>query len=544
MTTIDTAPSTTNLTDMVSRPGRTATALTVRQVRRGAALVAVLAAAMSALVAGTHASTVSSPAQAEALAALAGNPAIRTLFGEPTDLADPGGFTVWRTGIFLAVLIGAWTLLATTRITRGEEDAGRVDLLLSGPLTARHLLRRQLVVLLTAAAIAGAAATVALLVAGTDPAGAVVHGSGLALIGMFFAGTGALTAQVFTARSAATGGAVAVLAVGLMLRMVGDGAPQLGWVRWLTPFGLTGLSRPYDTNRWLPLLVLAAATAAVTVAAVLAGRRDVRGGWVTPAAGRPPRFALLGSVPAFALRRMLRPLAGWATGIGAYFLLIGLIAESMITFLADNPHFADLAARAGFAGLDAVEGYAATLFALLALPVSGFATARITALHADETGRRWTLLCAGPRTRRSAAGAEVLITTAGSVALTLVAGAAVAAGAVVSGAPLSLTEALAGALNVLPVALLGLGAAVLALGVAPQFIGWIAALPTVGGFLLLILADSIDAPAWIAKLSPFAHLARVPAEGPQVTAAAIMLLLGGIGCVVGLATYGRRDLAT
>ncbi|MEK8110427.1 hypothetical protein NKG94_51120 [Micromonospora sp. M12] len=40
------------------------------------------------------------------MAALARNPAIRTLFGEPVALDQPGGFTVWRTGTVLAVLLG------------------------------------------------------------------------------------------------------------------------------------------------------------------------------------------------------------------------------------------------------------------------------------------------------------------------------------------------------------------------------------------------------------------------------------------------------
>ena len=84
---------------------------------------------MSALVVATFRSAALDPA---ALGALARNPAIRTLFGEPVALADPGGFTVWRTGTVLAVLIGVWAMLAATRITRGEEDAGRWSMLLSG----------------------------------------------------------------------------------------------------------------------------------------------------------------------------------------------------------------------------------------------------------------------------------------------------------------------------------------------------------------------------------------------------------------------------
>ncbi|MBM2619400.1 hypothetical protein JIG36_27990 [Actinoplanes sp. LDG1-06] len=541
MTALDAAPAPV-APSTAGAPGRAVTRLTVRQVRRGALAVGVLAAGMSALVAATHAEVVASPEQAASLASLATNPAIRTLFGEPGDLGDPGGFTVWRTGIFLSVLLGAWCLLAATRITRGEEESGRTELLLAGLVTPRHLLARQLTILSLAAAATGAAVSVALSAAGTDRPGALVHGAGLGLTGVFFAATGLLAAQIFPARSAATGSATAVLAAGLMVRMIGDGVAALGWLRWLTPFGLTGLTRPYDTNRWLPLMVLAAMTAAVLAAAVAANRRDVRGGWLAPRAGRAPRTTLLGSAPAFALRRMLRPLSGWAAGIAAYYLLIGLIAASMISFLADNPELADLAGQAGFGSLGAVEGYAATLFALLAMPASGFATTRLTAFFADENSGRLTLLCAAPRTRQKLAGIEVATAAAGTLVLALVAALATWAGTTISGAPLSLTAAVAGALNVLPIAALGLGASALALGVAPRAIGWFGALPVVGGFLLLVIADSVRAPVWVTGLSPYAHIALVPLESPDWVAAAVMTSIAACAGAAGLAAYARRDL--
>ncbi len=53
---------------------------------------------------------------------------------QPVALDDPGGFTVWRTGLPVLVLSSVWVLLTASRITRGEEDAGRVDLLLAGRL--------------------------------------------------------------------------------------------------------------------------------------------------------------------------------------------------------------------------------------------------------------------------------------------------------------------------------------------------------------------------------------------------------------------------
>ena len=63
------------------------------------------------------------------------NPAVRALYGMPFDVTNAGGFTVWRVGTFLCVFAGLWALMATTRVLRGEEEAGRWDLLLTAPVT-------------------------------------------------------------------------------------------------------------------------------------------------------------------------------------------------------------------------------------------------------------------------------------------------------------------------------------------------------------------------------------------------------------------------
>ncbi|HXV93057.1 MAG TPA: polyketide antibiotic transporter, partial [Pseudonocardia sp.] len=505
---------------------RALTGLALRQVRRGALIVMVVVAGMAATVAVTYESAVGDALSPAALAALAENPAVRTLFGEPVALGDPGGFTVWRTGTALAVVVGVWGLLAATRITRGEEDAGRWDLLLAGRIRLATAVAGHLAVIIGALLLTGVATAAALVAAGTAAGGALLFAAAIALTGVFFAAAGALAAQVFPARAAATGATVALLGATLLARMVGDGVDALGWLRWLSPFGLLALARPYEANRVLPLVVLALAAAALVAAVpAAAARRDVRGGWLAPRTGRAARRALLGSVPAFAMRRLLRPLAGWTAGIGAYVLLIGLLTVSMTDFLAENAQFADMAGEAGFGAIGSVEGFAGTLFSLLAIPVGVFAAVRIAATAADEADRRLTLLYAQPLTRLRLLGAEVAATAAGALVLVVAAGLALWAGAVAVGAGLGLGAALAGALNVLPVVLLCLGAAVLALGRAPRVVALVGMLPAVGGFLLLVLADSTGAPEWVGELSPFAHLATVPEVGPDWTAAVVMVAL-------------------
>ncbi|WP_423834533.1 hypothetical protein [Streptomyces manipurensis] len=503
-----------------------------------------MAAGMSAVAVAAHRSAVKDQVGAEALQALAGNPAIRTLFGEPVALDEAGGFAVWRTGTALAVVLAVWALLAATRITRGEEDAGRWDALLAGRVPVTTVVAHHLAVLLAASLLAGAAAFAGLAAAGATPGGAAVHSAGLALCGMFFASVGALAAQVFATRASASGAAVTVLGIAMLLRMVGDGAAGLGWLRWLSPFGLTALARPYDQNRLVPLLVLlAAGVVLATVAAVAAGGRDIRGGYLRSSSGRAPRIWLLGSVQAFALRRLARPLAAWSAGVGAYYLLIGVLAESMTDFLADNPHFADLAAQAGFTGLATVRGYAATLFALLAIPAGAFAAIRLAALAADEAGRRLTLLLAQPLTRTRMLTAEISTAIGGVIALTTIAGLATWTGTKAAGAGLSLSAALAGAWNVLPIALLCLGTGTLALGWAPRAVTLIGSLPAAGGFLLKVIADTSAWPTWVGQLSPFTHLAAVPGTTVNWPATLMMAAIAALTTATGILRYRRRDLS-
>jgi ABC-2 type transport system permease protein len=526
-----------------SRAGRVVTGALVRQLRRGTVIVALIAGGLPAFVAAEYERTFRGALGTESLAALAENPAIRTLFGPAVALEDPGGFTVWRTGTVLAVLVGVWAALAGTRVTRGEEEAGRTDLVLSGRVRLTGLLRRALAVVLGAGAVVGAAVTLGLLLAGTAPAGAVLFGTVIGGTAMTGGALGVLAGQLRDERRAASGLAVSVLLAGLLARMVGDGVGALSWLHWASPFGVLPRVAPYADDRMAPLLVLAVQVGAVSaVALVLAGARDVGAGlWGARDLTRGPS-RLLRSLPGLAVHAVRRPTAAWSAGVAAYFLLIGLLAPSMQDFLRENPAFAEMAAAAGFDRLASVQGYAASLFSLLAVPVGAYAAGRVAVLAADEAASRLVLLYSCPVGRLRWAGWQVLAAGAGALVVAGVAGLSTWVGASAVGAQLGLGEALAGALSVVPVALLCLGAAVLALGWAPSAVLPVGVLPAAGGYLLLVLADSFGWPDPVRALSPFAHLAAVPAEGPDVGGALGMVVVALLLGVVGLVGYARRDL--
>ena len=152
------------------------------------------------------------------------NPAVRALYGMPFDVTNAGGFTVWRVGTFLCVFAGLWALMATTRVLRGEEEAGRWDLLLTSPVTrarragqsregARRRRRRRRT----------RGVRIVRRQAANQPDRRRSTPSASTLLTLTFVAVGAVTSQLFGARRRAVGTAGGVLGVSYVIRMIADG---------------------------------------------------------------------------------------------------------------------------------------------------------------------------------------------------------------------------------------------------------------------------------------------------------------------------------
>ena len=525
-------------------PGRAVSRLAVRQLRRSAVLVALICGTMSALVAFQY-QPIGALLDESGLRVLAENPAIRILSGPPVALDNPGGFTAWRTGTAVSVLVSAWIMLAATRITRGEEDSRRWDLLLAGRLRMLDVAARCLAGLVGCSALIGVAIAAGLLAARTQPTGAVIYAVGIACTAATFATTALLAAQVMPSRSGATGVTTAALGVSLMLRMISDGSRQSAWLAWVTPFGLAARSAPYAENRIVPLMVLGAVPVALAGAALFAAsHRDLGDGVVTVPVSRPPRTRSLQSIGGFAFRRSVRTTLGWATGIAAYFFLVGVLLPSILKLFQTNPRIAKLAAPAGMGAHELVNVGAAVLFGVLAVPTGLYAAVRLAAMVADEKAGRLNLLFAQPISRVRLVSTEIMVTIGGVVALHCSAAIGIWSGAKITGAPLQLGASLAGALNSVPVALLAAGAAAVGVGWLPSAAAAIGALPVVGGFLVNVIMKSTNAPGWVANLSPWTYLAAVPDAPPDRASTAIFLLVDAVLAALGVYGYVQRDLAT
>jgi ABC-2 type transport system permease protein len=211
---------------------------TLRDARTRTAAYGYLFAAISFVQPFAYRHSYSTVAERMAFArSFADNKAVRLLYGEPFDLLSAGGYAAWRVGGSLAIFAAIFGLLAATRALRGEEESGRLDLVLSGIVGRRGAYLAAIAGVAATAAILWLASFAGLLLARLNAGGAAYLALAIVSVGAVFVGVGALASQVAPTRRQATGLATAALAAWFVLRVIGDTSSGAGWLRWTTPFG-------------------------------------------------------------------------------------------------------------------------------------------------------------------------------------------------------------------------------------------------------------------------------------------------------------------
>ena len=467
---------------------------------------------------------------------------LRLLYGLPHDVATVNGYAAWRVGGVLAIAAAIYGLLAGVRLTRGEEDSGRLELVLAAPVG------RSVVGLATLAALAGGTATVwlaefaGLLVGGVPFGGAADLALATASILPVCAALGALAGQVAPERGLALqlgGGAVAVL---FLLRVLADIVGGLGWMRWLTPLGWAELLRPFAGAQPAVLLAPIGASALLLGAAArIAARRDIGSGLLPARDRAQPRLALLGSPMGLALRSQRGTLIAWIGALAAFSYLLGTIAKSISSADVSQSIQRDIA-RLGTGSIFTPTGYLAFLFSFFALFLCVFVCLQVAAARREEADGRLQTLLAAPLGRRSWLAGRLALAVLAAAVLAVACGVLAWAGARTAGAHLGLGRMLEAGGNMLPVTVLFLGIAALAYAIVPRISGPLSYGLVAVAYLWELVGALSGAPQWLLEVTPFAHIGEVPAEPFRAVAAAVMVAIGVAAAGAALELFRRRDL--
>jgi ABC-2 type transport system permease protein len=176
-----------------------------------------------------------------------------------------------------------------------------------------------------------------------------------------------------------------------------------------------------------------------------------------------------------------------------------------------------------------------------AMLAAGFAVQATLRLHTEEAALRAEPLLATPVSRVSWAGSHLIVAAVGSGLALLLAnvGAGVTYGLIVH--DFSTVPRLAAAtVAYLPAMWVMIGVAVALYGLVPR-----AALAAWGVFAAVVLvgflADLLQLPGWLRDLSPFEHVARVPAVDVELVPLAVLTAIAAVLTAAGLYGFRQRD---
>jgi ABC-2 type transport system permease protein len=479
---------------------------------------------------------------------LGADPGLSALLGPAHRIQTVAGFVEWRSLGLFGVVGAVWGLLLSSRLLRGEEDAGRLELLLAGRTTRRGAAMQQLLALGGALVVLWSVAAVVTVSVGQSgrvgiPASRAVLFALASVAGAaMFLGVGTLTSQLAATRRQAAGFAGLALGICYGARMVADSSAGLDWLRWVTPLGWVEQLQPLTAPDPWPLAAIGSLTiVASAFAVVLAGRRDLGASTLPDRPRARARTGLLSGAAGLTLRVGRPVLAGWLGGITVTGLVVGLVSASAGSALTSSSGVEKVISRLGVTGRGATA-YLGIAFLIVAVLVALTAAGQLSAARAEEADGRLDHLLSATVSRGRWLGSRVAVTVATCVAAGLLAGLAAWVGATSQGAGVALASLLAAGLNVAGPAVVLLGIGFGALGVWPRG----AATLTYGVLLWSFLADLIggiiNANHWILDTSVFHQIAAAPAVGVRWASFAALLALGAGGVTIGAVSFERRDI--
>ncbi len=498
------------------------------------------------LVAGSTFSAIAAlyPQPAERLAlqlSISANPSFLAITGPITD-SSIGGIGAWRMAAVGTTLVGLMAVFTVVRRTRGDEEAGRTELLASAVVGRAAPLAAAVIVAAGASFAIGILVAAAGIASGESTTGSVLFGGALAGCGLTFAGVGAVAAQIAETSRTAVGLASSVLAVTFALRAIGDVQPGLHWLTWLSPQGWAAHVEPFGANNAAVLALFLVATAvALVMAGVMLERRDLGLGMLGTRLG-PAENPRMSSATALAVRLHRGSALGWTVGFVVFGAVTGAVSSTSTDLLAGNPQLEEVLAKIGGSGA-MTDMLLATMGAIAGLIAAGYAVSAALRMSTEESADRVGPVLATSVSRQRWMAGHVVFAVVGPVVLLAAAG--IVAGIFNGIQTGDFTDGFSSSFDAMivqaPAALVLGGLAVALFGWLPRLtsLAW-AALAT--ALLLGQLGPLLQLPQWLMNISPFTHIPTVPTQEVRWLPLIFLIALAAALIAVGVTGFRQRDV--
>lgn len=495
------------------------------------------------LVAISFANLYATDVERQGMAETMKNPAMTAMVGKGYGLANYtiGAMMAHQMLLFTAIAAAVMNILLVARHLRADEESGTMELLLALPLGR---LTNMAATMIICVCVNGLSALVigcglyALRIESLDLEGSLLYGAALGAVGIFFAAVTALFAQLSDHVRGTIGLSFAFLGVSYLLRAAGDLGDEVLTAG--SPLGLATITKVYVQNEWWPLLILtASAVFFMILAFYLHQKRDLGAGLLPHKKGRMHASQFLQGPVGLLARLQRTALMSWAVGLCLLGASYGSVLGDIESFFGKNEMIAQMMQTNG---ASLTMTFVTKILSVLAMVSTVPVILAVLKIKGEENKGRLDHLLGRPVSRTRLLGSATLL--ACIIALTMMSLTVIGLGGVGTAMmekEISLRTFYEAGMVYLPAMLVMMGVTVLLIGFAPKLTGvtWIYLLYS---FVVVYLGGLLQFPDWMAKLTPFGYVTKVPVEEMDWVTT-IGLLLTAVGCTaIGFIGYRNRDI--
>lgn len=519
-------------------------------------------------VLSAYPSLVETPIARASLVSLAGS---YSWLAEPVAVDTPGGYAIFKYG-FTILIIAIWPLLMCSRLLRGEEERGSMDVLLSMPRTRRRVALEKLAAVWTAllamGMIIGLLAYAGGLAVNADFGliDSLLFGLNVALVSGVFGSLALFISQFTNERGTASGLTGGLLLLSIVLDMAHRVIPGTEWISRLSPIYYYNLSKTLipsygaNTGALLVLLTLNILLSGAAVAIFL--RRDIGRtvplprwlhlpAWMVrpkqPEKVLPVNAWSLRSVYARSLGMIAMPAFWWALAIAGFagwmVVIVKQTQATLATLFESSPMLKEIIANIGGGDLTMNAGMLSALYVMLPLLLMAFAVTQASRWSSDEEDGLHELVLSTPQSRLKVLLARFGALTTATVLIGVLTLAAAALASSASGLVLDGGNLAAATLSIIPLGLL-----MAALGYL--FSGWLRAAVDAGllsfllvfWFFLSFVGPELSLPDATLRLSAFYYYGTPLLNGLPLGYTLGLLATALVALVLASIRFMRKDL--
>jgi len=487
---------------------------------------------------------------------------------EPIKLDTAGGYTTFKYG-FTILILALWPILVSSRMLRGDEERGVMDVMLALPKSRTQVVLEKIAAMWTALLAIGiiigvlAYAGSSSVNGGLSLSDGLLFGFDLILISGFFGSVALLISQFTQSQGAASGIAGGLLFVAIVVDMIHRIVPNTEDISRLSPVYYYNLSKAlipsYGTNVGALIILLALTLLCNGAAIWFFLRRDIGSPVALPSWLRigerpvsteralPATAWSLRSVYLRSLARMSLPTMWWTLILGGFaawtVFVVKQTESSLSTIYESSPILQTEISKVGGGDVAMNASILSFIFLFFPLLLMVYTITQASVWAADEENGRQELILATPQSRLTVLLARFGALATMTVLMSFVILAATAWGSAASGLKLDGGYLTAAILGFIPMGLL-----VAALGYLLS--GWLRSAIDTGllsfllalWFFITFVGPGLNWPDSTLKLSAFYYYGTPLLHGLSVGNTVGIIALGLVALTLASVRFMRKDI--